>query len=91
MGHVIDLDGRRFLDRGESWPKAGKVAFGVGFVLFVAGYLAAFSVVGAVLWFAGAIIGVGGLVTWLAQYRWAWVPLGSLVLLLSLFIVQVLE
>jgi hypothetical protein len=82
----VNLNGRAFVDRAPAWTKAGKVAFGVGLVVFAVGYLLAFSIPGTVLWFAGAITGVAGLVIWLVQYRAAWVPLGSLTLILLLFV-----
>jgi len=88
VGHVAHFNGRAFSNRRTGWAAAGKVAFVVGALLFVAGYLAAFTLLGAVLWFAGAIIGVAGLVTWLMQYRAAWVPLACLVLILLILVVS---
>ncbi len=88
MGHAIGLNGRAFNDLRPGWGRAGKVAFFAGLVLFAAGYALAFTVPGAILWFAGAYVGVTGLVIWLSAYRAAWIPLGSLVLVLLLLSVS---
>ncbi len=71
-------------NRRPGWSAAGWAILGTGLVLSLAGWLAAFSVVGAILLFVGSVAAVAGLALLLGQRPWAWTPLvcaGCLVLL----------
>ncbi|MGH2609619.1 MAG: hypothetical protein ACRDHF_11110 [Tepidiformaceae bacterium] len=78
-------DSDRSLAEGRSRRTVlGRSGCVLGFVLVVAGWLVAFSVPGAILIFAGLIVGFVGLAVLLIHDRSAWALLAALAVLLAL-------